>query len=169
MLYSFCSIACIYFLWVFTHIHSWVLQTDGFYLLQSCRLSVFLVFPHTEGLRHKSWWVLPAVPLIQLWLYFSMPSWSAAVPRTSTFPPPFPATLCLMLDSLKRVAVLFSLSSSLLLQMKWCSTVLWHLPCGPYKELIFHFDFSRLPGFKWSTKSCLGELCLQALCYFVIF
>lgn len=107
MLYSFCSIACIYFLWVFTHIHSWVLQTDGFYLLQSCRLSVFLVFPHTEGLRHKSWWVFPAVPLIQLWLYFSMPSWSAAVPRTSTFPPPFPATLCLMLDSLRELQCCF--------------------------------------------------------------
>lgn len=49
--------------------------------------SLFLVFPHSEGLGHKSWGVFPAVPLIQLWLYFRMPSWSAAVPRTSTSPP----------------------------------------------------------------------------------
>lgn len=111
-------IHCMYIsLWVFTQIYNWALQTagvGGFYLSQPHGLPVFLVFPHSECLGHKSWGVLPAVPLIQLWLYFRMPSWSAAVPRTSTFPPPFPAAFCLMLGSF-RVALLFPLSSSLLL------------------------------------------------------
>lgn len=110
MLYSYCSIACMHLLRVFTQMYNWALQTvgvGGFYLLQSHRLHVFLVFPHTEGLRHKSWWVFPAEPLIQLWLYFRMPSWSAAVPRISAFPPPFPATLCLMLDSFRELQCCF--------------------------------------------------------------
>lgn len=70
--------------------------------------------PCPEGLGHKSWWVFPTVPLIQLWLYFRMPSWSAAVPRTSTFPPSFPAPFCLMLDSFRELHYWF-----LSLQASW--------------------------------------------------
>lgn len=104
-------------LWVFTQKYNWVLQTagiDGFCLLHSHRPHVLLVFPHTEGLGHKSWWVFPTVPLIQIWLYFRMPSWSAAVPRTSTFPPSFPAPFCLMLDSFRELHYWF-----LSLQASW--------------------------------------------------
>lgn len=66
-----------------------------------------LSFLTLKAKGHKRWWVLPAVPLIQLWLYFRMPSWSAAVLRTSTFPPPFPAPFCLMLDSFRELHCCF--------------------------------------------------------------
>lgn len=84
-------------LWPFTHIYycvcAWALQTvivDGFCLLEShsVHVSCLCLCCRPEDIKGGACFPLHLSSSFGRGLYFRMPIWSAAVPRTSSFTPP---------------------------------------------------------------------------------
>ena len=153
---------------IYSTVCVWALQTVsvvGFCLLLSHRVHMCLAVPYAAGLSTQK--VLHAScctsrPALVEDRALGCPRGLQLFPESLlSLPSPFSSSVGVF----QSVALSFSPSSSLSLQVKWCATFCWPSPYGLYTEVTLPFGFSRLPNFKWSAKGFLGKLHLQVMLF----